>query len=764
MHALPEALRPFAAYRQFFPCRIEPSKTRPGKTDKFALHRTGGYRVDHTDPAHWMSVEEAIAAQYALGADGIGFHIGADAPFWFLDIDSALTPAGWSPVAQQLCQIFTGAAMEVSSSGKGLHLFGTGTVPPHGTRLKEHGLEFYTSGRFVALTGIQATGNAAIDFSALMPSFVAQWFPPSAAAGNAAPTRADWTTEPVPEWRGSIDDDELIRRACRTNGLASLTGADFYDLWHDNADRLALSYPPDPGSPDAYGASEADSALATRLAFWTGKNCERIRAIMRRSALARDKWEREDYLMRTILNAVAICSDVCKDRREASASITIEPETMNDTNSYVSAQNIPVKFKGCIYVQDHNGIMLPTGDIIDQARFNARFGGLTLGFDSDGEKAARSPWDGFLNNKVTRMPRADSTTFRPDLPFQSGVEMQDRLYVNMYRPPHVSRRKGDVEPLRSHIRKLLPYGDDALIAESYFKFLVQHPGYKSRWAPFIQGCEGNGKGLLLEVLIRAIGDKYVFMIGPNMIENGFNAWAENHVLYVGDDIFRPNTREGMIDNLRRYITESRHPVTYKGIDSVNKVICGNWLFFDNHADLMRITDNTRRIAPLYCAQQYSHQLEASGLGLSYFNDYFIPWLHNGGFEIGAEWLHTDPIDPRYNPAGKCQRAPLTTSTALAVSDGKTMFENDLTEWTETGEPGFAGGFISVTMLKRRLGDKGMSAVRMRHTLGAMGYVILGRTTRKVHPDEAQAVIYGRVGSAPVDLATEYETAQLRSTL
>ena len=40
------------------------------------------------------------------------------------------------------------------------------------------------------------------------------------------------------------------------------------------------------------------------LAFWTGRDCERIRALMNKSALARDKWEREDYLPRTILGAV----------------------------------------------------------------------------------------------------------------------------------------------------------------------------------------------------------------------------------------------------------------------------------------------------------------------------------------------------------------------------------------------------------------------------------------------------------------------------
>ena len=74
---------------------------------------------------------------------------------------------------------------------------------------------------------------------------------------------------------------------------------------------LARAYP-DPAR--GYDSSSADAALAQHLAFWTGKDCARIDSLMRRSALARDKWEREDYLPRTILGAVGRQFEVLTDK------------------------------------------------------------------------------------------------------------------------------------------------------------------------------------------------------------------------------------------------------------------------------------------------------------------------------------------------------------------------------------------------------------------------------------------------------------------
>ena len=287
------------AYRQFIVYVTQPSRSRPGKTDKFPADFRSGRVVSAHDPQFWTDHATAIAAAAQFGgAYGVGFVFTEADPFWFLDLDGCLLADGsdWSPLAKQLCGAFAGAAIEVSQSGRGLHIFGTGRPPLHGCKNEALGLEFYHTGRFVALTGTSAAGNAATDCSAILPALVANYFPPDAVQS----LEQGWTEGPAAEWRGPTDDDELIRRALRSQSTAAAFGgrASFADLWTANLEALTRCYP-DPVR--AYDASSADAALAQHLAFWTGKDCERIKRLMEKSALVRDKWDREDYLPRTIL-------------------------------------------------------------------------------------------------------------------------------------------------------------------------------------------------------------------------------------------------------------------------------------------------------------------------------------------------------------------------------------------------------------------------------------------------------------------------------
>ena len=74
-------------------------------------------------------------------------------------------------------------------------------------------------------------------------------------------------------------------------------------LWDADADALGRAFP-DEGRP--YDESAADAALVQHLAFWTGKNCERMLRLMLRSGLKREKWDRDPkYLPNTIRKGAA---------------------------------------------------------------------------------------------------------------------------------------------------------------------------------------------------------------------------------------------------------------------------------------------------------------------------------------------------------------------------------------------------------------------------------------------------------------------------
>jgi hypothetical protein len=722
------------------------------------------------DPAIWMTCDEAaqLAALTPVppGVVGwcVGFVITAADNIGCFDIDGGATAAGtWSDGTQELMRAMP-TAYELSLSGIGLHGWFTysGPPPPHGKRNKQRNIELYTELRFIAL-GHSASG-VMIDATALLPGFVATYFPP-----DDETEIEGWTTGPIAE-HTPLDDEELIRRAMaskRKTSAASVFGDNapplpsFSDLWERNVEALAKCYPPEMAGKD-FGQSDADLALAKELAYWTGKDCERVARLMNMSALKREKWlptVHKTYFTDTVMKGVAYCSAVYYR-----PPISLPPPPVSSTKIapraiehavIISRENLAVMFAGCVYIQDVNSVLIPNGDIIDQPRFNAKFAGHVFIMDNEGKQVSKSAWEAFLGNQLIAFPRVEGTAFDPAREFQSVSERSGRQWVNIYKAPVVDRRPGDVSRFMDLLHKLLPNGDDALILLSYMAAIVQNPGMKFRWAPFIQGTRGNGKSTIIECLKHALGHKYIFALKAGMIENGFNAWLEHNLLYVADDIYSVRDRTDMMEALKSLITGRDQSITLKGIDSIQKRIVGNFIFTDNHKDSMKKQDDTRDICTLYCAQQSRADRTRDGLSKSFFTgpDGFIWWLEGGGYAYVAEMLHTMPIDPRYNPAGECQEAPDTSVTREAVLDGRTALEHEVSEWIELEEPGFCGDFISQHMLKEKMSlnkkyERSTGPLKIKEMMNRLGYEVHrglpgGRTPTHVHPDNTRPILFVR---------------------
>lgn len=333
MRQLPEALTPLDHYRQFILYKLIPKNDGTGKVDKLPVDprtlRVFVRGLDwQNDPSSCTDAATAIELAARLGDDhGVGFLFTERDPFVFIDIDGALANGVWSQVATELCATFSGAAVEVSQSGSGLHIIAAATnVPAHGCKNGVHGLEMYHTGRFVALTGLHARGNAAHDVTALLPELVGTYFPQS--TGGDAIHAEEWTTEPREGYGGPEDDDELIGLMMKTaGGAASVFGnkASIADLWNADSDKLAAAYPDNYGSR-AYDESKADGALAAHLAFWTGGDCDRVERLMWRSGLVRDKWtSNHSYLKNfTISKAVSRCANVYTGKKPAAAVEPVE--------------------------------------------------------------------------------------------------------------------------------------------------------------------------------------------------------------------------------------------------------------------------------------------------------------------------------------------------------------------------------------------------------------------------------------------------------
>lgn len=822
-------------YPQFILWRLTNGKKLP------IDYRTRTVASAH-DPAIWMPYDRAVAE--ADAEDRIGFVFTRDDPFFFLDIDGARRGNTWSPLALSLLSMLPGAAVEVSQSGTGLHVIGAGICPPHGCKNVALNLELYTERRFVALTWCNVIGDAATNCSARLPALVDQYFP----ARNGTRAGGDvWTTEPVDGYNGPTDDEELIRKALRSQSAGGVFGgrATFAQLWAADADALSAAYPGGDGDR-AYDGSSADAALAQHLAFWTGKNCERIQGLMLRSGLVRDKWEREDYLPRTIINAVNMQIDTYRsdvvsvptppdaprlratteaqrkyadsirsgilaaatpaereilvgrgpqrsanfwlDNRQRTASeLSIQVKPIKSATTvgvdqpkvvsgyqYLSASMQIEYFRGCVYIQDMHRMFTPSGEMLKCEQFNATYGGYVFQLDEAGDKTTRKAWEAFTESQVVRFPKVQGTVFEPSQPPGAITVESGRRVVNIYVPVDVPLHDGDPTPFLDHLARILPVKRDQDILMAYMAACVQHKGVKFQWAPLLQGVQGNGKTIFTDCVAHALGERYAHFPQASDIDNKFNGWLLGKLLIGVEDIYVPGHKTEILETLKPMITgRSGIGIQMKGQDQFTARIVANFMFNSNHKDAVRKTEDDRRFAIFYTAQQAHVDIAASGMGGNYFPKLYA-WLRAEGYAIVNRLLREWPIPDELNPAGACHRAPETSSTTEALAASLGSVEQEILEAMEEGRPGFAGGWVSSMAVDKLLKDLRMGKTvpqnRRRDMLRALGYdyhpaLAGGRVNTRSDVDNGRPRLFvrhdnpARELSRGVEVLRAYEAAQ-----
>ena len=765
-------LTPLLAYRQFIVVKIVPLAN--GKTDKLPLHSGTLAPHDAHDPAAWTDYDHAARIVAALGHGFcVGFVLTAADPFWCLDIDSCATPAGgWSDLARNLCgRLQPGTVVEVSQSGRGLHIWGRrSAMPAHSMKNIAYHVELYSSLRFIAL-GSQQIGEMADDCPAI-DGVVAELFPPRERAVVGAAGDG-----PRADWRGPTDDTDLLRRALQSRSAASVFGAraSFADLWNGDETALGRAYPPDAGSSEPYDRSSADAALAQHLAFWTGCDVARIERLMRQSALMRDKWDdRSDYLVgRTITNACGMQREVLQDAPSAvpePAPATSGAPALADVvgNTFLGAAEQKQLFAGCVYIQDVHRVLIPGGHLRRPDQFRARFGGYTFALDREGIKTTRNAFEAFTESQANTTPMADGTCFRPDLPYGAIVTDAGRTRANIYWPAEVDCTPGDVTVFAEHMRKLFPNERDRMIALYNMAAIVQYPGIKFQWALLLIGVEGNGKTFLSRCVAEAVSRRYTYWPAAKKIAANFNAWLFGHIFFAVEDI-HTSADSDILDQIKPMITGADGiEIEGKGVDQVTKEICGNFIFNSNHKNAIKKTRNDRRFAVLFCAQQSVEDLARDGMDGGYMNGVY-EWAKGGGYAAVTHYLRTLQIPDEFNPATKCQRAPTTSSTAEAIEQSLGVAEQVVMEAIEEGtRPGFKGGWVSSVQLDRLLDDagKGRSVPinRRRDMMKTLGYdwhpgLPGGRVDNMVAPDGARPRLYVAKGHSSLALASHADIAK-----
>ncbi|MHB1158465.1 MAG: phage NrS-1 polymerase family protein [Phycisphaerales bacterium] len=186
---------------------------------------------------------------------------------------------------------------EGSPSGTGVKIVTQGTNScGHCSRKYEDGkVEIYSEKRFFTVTGQHWPGTPQTveprqqqldDLCTML------WPPqPQRPAGSMA------ASVPI-----DVDDQELLRRMFASK--------------HGDAIRRLYG-----GDTSGHGDDDsvADLALCAHLAFWTGRDEQRMDRLFRGSGLFREKWDRADYRERTVQKAVSDCHQVYGGRSDAPA-------------------------------------------------------------------------------------------------------------------------------------------------------------------------------------------------------------------------------------------------------------------------------------------------------------------------------------------------------------------------------------------------------------------------------------------------------------
>jgi primase-polymerase (primpol)-like protein len=240
------------------------------------------------EPATWT--DYATAQQYARdteGIEGIGFVFTADDPFAGVDLDACRdletgAVEDWAVDVLRRLDSYT----ERSPSDTGFHVIVRGAVSDGGNRAGD--LEMYDCNRYFTVTGNRVPGapTEVAERGAELRAVHAKYI----AADDADDAESAGDAEPVTDV--DMSDAVLFEKARN-----AANGDKFQRLWNGDTS----GYP---------SHSEADLALCTLLAFWTGGDAARIEALFAQSGLVRDKWrDRVDYRERTIQTAIRHCSE-----------------------------------------------------------------------------------------------------------------------------------------------------------------------------------------------------------------------------------------------------------------------------------------------------------------------------------------------------------------------------------------------------------------------------------------------------------------------
>lgn len=634
----------------------------------------------------WYSVDEVIKAQKQYPDSEIALVITKSSGLFLIDLDDCiLAGKHWTPRALEICSMFPGCYQETSRSQTGFHIIGTRPeiiLPSHHNKVNFLGIEFYMHNRLVFLTGFGATGS---------PKVIGQ---------NLAVFLSRFLSKETSHNTMQL----LLEKMLNTKTPSSTLGykASFKDLWTANIEVLGKTFPDAKGRP--FDWSEADMSLCGHLAFWTGKDIQKMDNLFRKSALMREKWERDSYREPTLQKAI----DNCRYTYGGNEVFDYPPGTLFDK------ELIQKIFDGIVYDTKDNNFYLPNGNIMSHTGFkcgpHAKY---TYVINSGKGKRAQVTGDAvkaFTNNKLFTFPKVHGVIFRPqESDWRIIKDEKGNKKFNIYRKPDISPIQGSVDWFHDYLERMCSSEKDREIIKAYCISMVQNPGIKFQWCLGLQGAQGIGKGALADLLEYIIGPEYSHRLrAVNLNPNkSFNGWMYRRLLVEVSEFEKCNPELTFIQ-MRDYITGRRVDLEMKNKNPQMIENTVNFIITTNKKESLAPLWRERRIAPISLNIQTKGEREQAGLTSPYWVKFYKriePKYGRPALAISNlyYWMLAATPDEKYDPLGKECRgmAPETDFLEEAKEISRSAIAQQVLDLIEANNtPGFKGGVVFLSAFDR----------------------------------------------------------------
>jgi len=181
------------------------------------------------------------------------------------------------------------------------------------------------------------------------------------------------------------------------------------------------------------------------------------------------------------------------------------------------------------------------------------------------------------------------------------TDSSNQKFFNSYQPSDVAPAyKYDVNKISvflEHIIYLFPKDEDRESFIGWFCYTITQPLKTVTWAPVLVSKQGSGKGWILEVMKKLMGETNVKPITPDRIENQFNSFLFNSTLICIFDMYKSKSRQ-LDGKLKGYIDVEQAEANKKNSAERTERVWANWIIFANQEDDVYVEPGDRRFWPV----------------------------------------------------------------------------------------------------------------------------------------------------------------------